>query len=127
MRFRYLAGLSLAVALAAPATAPAQELGTHVGGAPVGFNNGNWSLGYYFDVTSPFTVSYLAFWDDGSDGFTTSHDVGIFSGDGSTLISSASIAAGSGAPLLEGPLQLGPGSQRRVRWVMKIDHVPTRG
>jgi hypothetical protein len=117
MRFRYLAGLSLAVALAAPAAAPAQELGTHVGGAPVGYNNGHWSLGYFFDVYSPFTVSYLAVWDEGGNGLITSHDVGIFDATGTTLISSATIAAGSGAPLLEGfrlvavtPFTLGIGS-----------------
>jgi hypothetical protein len=100
MRFRYLAGLSFAVALAASA-APAQELGTHVSGG-VPYNNGHWSLGYFFDVTSPFTVNYLAFWDDGNDGFAISHDVGIFDATGTTLISSATLAAGSGAPLLEG-------------------------
>src|SRR2546429_1752598 len=100
MRFRCVGGLSLAVALAAPVAAPAQELGTHVtGGTP--FNNNHWSLGYFFQVYSPFTVTHLAFWDDNQDGFSISHDVGIFSGDGSTLLSSATIAAGTGAPLLE--------------------------
>jgi hypothetical protein len=53
-------------------------------------------------VYSPFTVNYLAFWDAGSDGFAVSHDVGIYDASGSTLISSATLAAGSGAPLVDG-------------------------
>jgi hypothetical protein len=101
MRFRYLAGLSLAIALAAPAGASAQVLGTSVSGG-TSSNNNPWSLGYFFNVTSPFTVQYLAFWDAGSDGLAISHDVGIFNAAGTTLISSATLAAGTGATLLGG-------------------------
>lgn len=101
MRFRYLAGLSLAVALAAPVAASAQTLGTSISGGN-NFNSRHWSLGYFFDVYSPFTVNYLAFWDAGSDGFAESHDVGLYDFSGSTLISSATLGAGTGAQLLDG-------------------------
>jgi hypothetical protein len=101
MRFRYLAGLSLVVGLAAPVAASAQELGTTTSGGISG-NNAHWSLGYFFEVTDPFTVTHLAFWDVNNDGFSESHDVGIFDATGTSLISSATLAAGSGAPLLDG-------------------------
>jgi hypothetical protein len=101
MRFRYLAGLSLVVGLAAPVAASAQELGTTTSGGVSG-NNGHWSLGYFFEVYSPFEVTHLAFWDVNNDGFTESHDIGLFDATGTTLISSASLGAGAGAPLLDG-------------------------
>jgi hypothetical protein len=101
MRFRYLAGLSLVVGLAAPLAASAQELGTTTSGGAAG-NNGQWSLGYFFEVTDPFLVTHLAFWDFLDDGFSESHEVGLFDATGTVLISSASLAAGSGAPLLDG-------------------------
>jgi len=99
MRFRYLAGLSLIVGLAAPASA--QQLGTTTSGGEAG-NNGNWSLGYFFEVSNPFMVTHLAFWDFGNDGFSESHEVGLWDASGAIMYSSASLAAGSGAPLLDG-------------------------
>jgi hypothetical protein len=99
MRFRYLAGLSLIVGLAAPASA--QQLGTETNGGVSG-NNGHWSLGYFFEVYNPFMVTHLAFWDLNNDGFTESHDIGIFDATGTTLIADATLGAGAGAPLLNG-------------------------
>ena len=97
MRFRYFAGLSLVAALAAPTTSHAQTLGVTTQNG-VAFTNGQWSLGYFFNVTNPFTVTQLGIWDDYDNGLTESHQIGIYDPLGN-LIASTTIGAGGGVLL----------------------------
>src|SRR5262249_25328874 len=40
--------------------------------------NGEWSLGYKFEVNAPITVTQLGYYDSGQDGLAESHAVGIY-------------------------------------------------
>jgi len=67
--------------------------------SPYGDTIGGWN----FNVTSPITVNGLGFWDEGSNGLSGNHDVGLWNGDGtvllaSTTITNASTPAGSTSP-----------------------------
>lgn len=101
MRFRILAGLSLAAALAAPSTSSAQLVATTT--TLESFTNfGNpLNVGYLFNVTSPFQVTHLAFWDQGDDGLLRNHTIGLWSPTGQ-LLSSAIVGSGSGGQLVSG-------------------------
>lgn len=57
--------------------------------------------GWEFDVFAETSVTDLGFFDDGGDGLLESHDIGIWDSSG-TLLTSATIAAGSGATLIDG-------------------------
>lgn len=122
MRIRYLAGLSLVIALAAAPTTNAQTLGvTNTGG--VAFTNNSWSLGYFFDVTSPFTVTYLGFCDDGGNGLSESHQVGLWDPFGN-LLATGTVDAGTGDLLVNStrlisvaPITLSIGAGYRVAGV----------
>jgi hypothetical protein len=94
---------------------------TNTGG--VAFTNGSWSLGYIFNVTSPFTVTYLGFWDDGADGLSQSHQVGIWDAAGNLLVS-GTVDAGTGDLLVNStrlisvaPITLSIGAGYRVAGV----------
>jgi hypothetical protein len=52
------------------------------------------SIGFTFNVNAPVTVTALGYFDYGSNGFATSHDVGIFTGSG-TLLTHALLSAGT--------------------------------
>src|SRR5262249_23701806 len=41
-------------------------------------NNGDYTIGFTFNVTSAFLVSALGYWDNGDDGLSESHTVGIY-------------------------------------------------
>ncbi|HEY8832609.1 MAG TPA: DUF4082 domain-containing protein [Gemmatimonadaceae bacterium] len=122
MRIRYLAGLSLAIALATAPTTNAQTLGVTNSGGSSG-TNGSWSLGYFFDVTSPFTVNYLGFWDDGANGLSESHQIGLWDPFGN-LLATATVDAGTGDLLVNStrlvsidPITLSIGAGYRVAGV----------
>lgn len=54
----------------------------------IDYTNGTWSLGYEFTVgSSAVNVTDLGFYDDGKNGLTESHDVGIFDSSGNLLAS----------------------------------------
>jgi len=53
----------------------------------VDFTNGQWSLGFEFNVTTAYNVTALGFYDDLQNGLTESHDVGIYDSAGNLLIS----------------------------------------
>ena len=120
MRFRILAGLSLAAALAAPSTSSAQLVGVTTT-LEAFTNNGNpIMVGYTFNVTSPFQVTHLAFWDQGGNGLLRNHIIGLWSPTG-TLLSTATVLAGTSGPLVSGhrlvavtPFVLDPGTHYRV-------------
>ena len=101
MRSRIVGCLSLLLALGATGSAEAQSLGVSATGSPQGLANPPFSLGYTFDVVSPFTVQYLGYFDAGSDGLAESHDIGLWDPTG-TLLSSATVSAGTGNILLGG-------------------------
>jgi hypothetical protein len=57
--------------------------------------------GWQFQVNAPITVSKLGLWDRNGDGLPSAHAIGIFSSS-STLLATATIPAGTAAPI-EGP------------------------
>jgi hypothetical protein len=60
------------------------------------------SLGYSFNLSRPFTVSALGFYDDLEDGLLSSHMVGIFDATTQALLISGTLPSGSGSPLQAG-------------------------
>ena len=60
----------------------------------------NQSVGWQFNVTSPVTVTHLAWYDDGADGLVTDHPVGLWSPNG-TLLSTTLIPFGTRVRVLE--------------------------
>lgn len=63
----------------------------------------NRTFGYnFFTGSSGLTVTSLGFWDHAGDGLTESHEVGIWTADGSTLLTSAVVGAGTSATLDSG-------------------------
>lgn len=110
-RFRLIPVLALAL-MATPSAARAQ-LGVDFTSA-TGFTNNAWSLGWSFTVNNPFTVTALGFFDDGKDGFSQSHDVGLYTS-GGTLLASATVTTGNALTSFWrfaaiAPLTLGTGS-----------------
>ena len=74
------------------------------------------TTGFAFDLTTTFIVTDLGYWDDGSNGLASSHEVGIFSSSG-TLLTSAVVPSGTVGVLDTGyrfqsitPFFLAPGS-----------------
>ena len=55
--------------------------------------NATWSLGWEFNVLSPITVTMLGFYDDGKNGLSESHAVGIYDSLGSLLVSGTVVPA----------------------------------
>jgi hypothetical protein len=49
--------------------------------------NGQWSLGFIFDVVNDVTVTALGFYDDGGNDLSERHEVGIFDSAGTLLVS----------------------------------------
>ncbi|MES2306637.1 MAG: DUF4082 domain-containing protein [Gemmatimonadota bacterium] len=110
-RFRLVPALALAL-LVAPTAARAQ-LGVDFTSASDA-NNGWFSLGWSFNVLTPFSVSGLGFYDAGKDGLNQSHEVGLWTS-GGTLLASATVS--SSDPLISfwrfatiTPVNLGVGS-----------------
>ena len=58
-------------------------------------------IGWQFSVSSPVTVSGLAYYDLGSNGLTQSHQVGIWDSRSSTLLVSATVPSGTAASLVD--------------------------
>jgi hypothetical protein len=78
------AAAAVVVATAAPALAgPAIDFTTPT----IDFTNGQWSLGFKFQANANVSVTALGFYDDGMNGLTESHDVGIYDDMGNLLAS----------------------------------------
>lgn len=101
VRLRILACCGLAATLMAPHPARAQVLGVSASGTPETLVNPPFSLGYTFDVTNPFVVQYLGYFDAGGDGLNESHEIGLYDPSG-TLLSSVTVGPGSGDLLTGG-------------------------
>jgi len=88
---------------------------TSDGGSVSGF-----TLGWAFDISNPLTISGLGLFDMGADGFTASHQIGLWTSAG-TLLVSTTITTANGTPVAStspvgnwrftpiGPLTLAPG------------------
>jgi hypothetical protein len=65
----------------------------------VDFTNGNWSIGFEFDVVNPLgvTVTHLGFYDDLMNGLSESHPVGIWNAAMNLLVSAVVVP---GSPLI---------------------------
>ena len=100
-RVRVVGCLGLFLALGATGSAEAQSLGVSATGVSFPLGNPPFSLGYTFDVVSPFTVQYLGYFDADGDGLAQSHDIGLWDPTG-TLLASATVSAGTGNILLDG-------------------------
>ncbi len=61
-------------------------------------NNGDWVLGYSFQVNSAISVVSLGVYDHQANGLTGSHTVGLWNSSG-TLLASAVVPSGTGATL----------------------------
>lgn len=73
--------------LAAP-YASAATLAIDFTDVTVNYNSGqSWSLGWEFNVVAPFTVTALGFYDDGRNGLSGSHAVGIYDTAGNLIVS----------------------------------------
>ncbi|MBX9581572.1 MAG: DUF4082 domain-containing protein [Gemmataceae bacterium] len=79
------AAAAVVVATAAPAPAAFQAI--DFAAPTVDFTNGQWSLGFAFQANVNVDVTALGFYDDGMNGLTESHDVGIYDGMGVLLAS----------------------------------------
>lgn len=97
-RLRVLAVGLLATLIAQPSYA---QLGVTVQPTTYFSGDGPWTLGFRFDVSSPFTVNSLGAFDRFFDGLATSHAVGIWDATGNLLVS-GTVAAGTSATLLGG-------------------------
>jgi hypothetical protein len=60
------------------------------------------SLGYNFNLSQPYAVSALGFYDELEDGLLSSHMVGIFDASTQALLISGTLPSGSGSPLQAG-------------------------
>lgn len=63
-------------------------------GGATGNNNDNQSVGWQFNVLSQTTVTGLGWFDEGLDGLSTDHEIGLWAPDG-TLLVSALILSGT--------------------------------
>lgn len=107
-RAALLAAPLLLGALVAAPTAPARALSINpalqaitpgtVGGNP-GFTG---SAGYNFNLSQPYAVTFLGFYDDLNDGLLSSHMVGIFDANTQALLVSGTVPSGTANPLQNG-------------------------
>ena len=58
----------------------------------------NYTFGWAFSTTTNISLTALGYFDNGEDGFVTSHDVGVWNSDG-VLVASATVAAGTSSAL----------------------------
>ena len=84
---------------AAQADTPAFTLGSVVQTQPTAFE-GTRGWGFHPGLTT-FAITQLGVFDDGGDGLVNSHQIGLWSPEG-TLLASATIPAGTEAPLIDG-------------------------
>lgn len=78
--------------VAAPLQAQSNALNFGADDVNINFNNGQWSLGWEFQVLAPIWVTSLGVYDNGN--WRTDRDVGIFS-NSSTILGQATVTAAS--------------------------------
>ncbi len=101
-------------------SAQSKAITSLTGGSNFVFNNQGFTVGYEFTANQTMTVSDLGFYDAGSDGLATAHNVGIYNLCG-TLLTSGTVASGTTATLDNGfryvsvtPIVLAAGTTYRV-------------
>jgi hypothetical protein len=101
MRVRLLLSVAAMVGGLVAAEASAVPAITFTGGETTDFFSDR-TFGYEFSTNSAIRITALGYWDDGSDGLTDSHEVGIWNSDGSILLASAVVPSGTGGTLDSG-------------------------
>ncbi|HEY1377403.1 MAG TPA: DUF4082 domain-containing protein [Gemmataceae bacterium] len=94
--------LAVLVFVTPPAAAQPIHLLTSSGSGPSGSfgSEGDGTGGYGFTVgSSPLVVTRLGLWDQGGNGLTESHEVGLWTA-GGTLLGSVTVPAGTGGTLI---------------------------
>jgi hypothetical protein len=93
----------LVVCLIVPtATAPGQTPGLtgYTGGTAFSSYDGNGdTVGWYFTLASPITLSHLGFWDQDQNGLAGDHQVAIWEAASQTQLVTTSVQAGTASPL----------------------------
>lgn len=80
--------VALGMMLLATPSASAATLAIDFTDVIVDYNSGqDWSLGWEFNVVAPFAVTALGFYDDGRNGLSGSHEVGIYDSAGNLIVS----------------------------------------
>lgn len=92
----------------------------------IDFTNGNWSLGWVFNVLDPIQVTHLGFYDDRKNGLQEDHLVGIWDNDENLLVSGKVLP---GSPLVSWwrwvavtPTTLLPGRNYRIAAVTRSEN-----
>lgn len=84
------------------ANAHPQTVGAYYNGGGILTTNGN-SLGWWFEVTDPVTLTHLGLYDHGAPGLAESHEVGIFlHSNPGTALGVVTVPSGTSAMLVEG-------------------------
>ena len=117
---RYVLAAAMALTMAVPTVASASPVVSLDNLVGVALQNPPFTLGWEFTVLQDMLATDIGFFDSSQDGLVDSHDMGIFASDG-TLLRSGTIAAGTGASLINqfryigiAPLLLSAGSTYRV-------------
>ena len=88
----------LGLLLGTPALQAQAPILTFTPGSGTAGNNGDQSVGWQFDVLTGVTLNGFSWYDDGANGLSVAHTVGIW-GPSGILLASAVIPAGTTAPL----------------------------
>lgn len=83
--------LSASLLGSAPASA---QLGVDFTSYQATASGGRWTLGYFFNVLNPITVTGLGYFDEGKNGLLETHEVGLWNSAG-TLLASAVVGSGT--------------------------------
>jgi hypothetical protein len=75
---------------------------TSVTGGVLATSGSDQLYGWIFTANAPITVTSLGVFDNGGDGLSISHNVGIFNETTETLLGSTAVPAGTGGTLLDG-------------------------
>jgi hypothetical protein len=95
MKRSILGVAALLVFLGVPGQARAGLILDFTGGLETGPGSQARVFGWRFTVTSPITADGLGFWDDDANGLALDHQVGLWTGDGSSLLASTTITNAS--------------------------------
>lgn len=92
----------------AAADLPLLDFASGSGGSEFQPNTGSgFTAGFSFTLSQSSTVNSLMIWDKNDDGLLTSHQVGLWNSDGSQLLASATVAAGTSDPSIASASGLG--------------------
>src|ERR1035437_3500638 len=100
-----IAGISCGVSLLfSPATTGQAQTMEMLYGPQVGTRNNFSGMvgGEFMAGSTNIAVTHLGFYDQDEDGLAASHHVGLFTGDGSTLLASVEVPVGTDALLTNG-------------------------